>query len=169
MAVKPTLLRDLDSLLQRLECNNEVTWIICNLSFADYRSLFGLIGSLLIKYNFAAPLILHQDSLNLLLSKYFLSHPCSTCSHFFSHTYLIPCFFTTWISLYIYLLDYQVGSNNLKNKSLQQSAELQDLTNPFTGRPSTVNSVQKLIPVLTDWARLIQRIPWNPSVAEWTR
>ena len=166
MAVRPTLLRDFDSLLQRLECNNEVTWIICNLSFADYRSLFGLIGSLLIKYNFAAPSILHQNLLNLLSSRKLISHPCST-SYL---SYLISTHtFTTWISLYIYLSDYPVGSNNLENRSLQQSADIQILINPFTGRPSTVNSVQKLIPVLTDWARLIQRIPRNPSVAEWTR
>ena len=168
MAVRPTLLRDFDSLLQRLKYNNEVTWIICNLSFADYRSLFGLIESLLIKYNFAAPLILHQNLLNLLSSRKLNSHPCSTSYLFFSdlHTHT---FFTTWISLYIYLSVYSVGSNNLENNSLQQSAEIQILINLLTGRPSTINSVQKLIPVLTDWARLIQRISWSPSVAEWTR
>ena len=167
MAVRPTLLGDLGSLLQRLECNNEMTWIICNLSFADYRYLFGLIESLLIKYNFAAPSILHQNSLNLLLIQEIdfasLLHFLSFFSDLFTHT------FTTWISLYIYLSDYPVGSNNLENKSLQQSTEIQISKNLLTGRPSTVNSVQKLIPVLTDWARLIQRIPWNPSVTEWTR
>ena len=103
-----------------------------------------------------SPLIQEIDFASLL-------HFLSFYSDLLTHT------FTTWISLYIYLSDYPVGSNNLENKSLQQSAEIQILINPFTGRPSTVNSVQKLIPVLTDWARLIQRIPWNPSVAEWTR
>ena len=115
MAVRPTLLRDLDSLLQRLECNNEVTWIICNLSFADYRSLFGLIGSLLIKYNLAAPLILHQDSLNLLLSKYLLSHPCSTCSTLFSHTY---CWGLIWHEAN--------GRNPLRNSSLEKRIFFKD-------------------------------------------
>ena len=31
----------------------------------------------------------------------------------------------------------------------------------FADRLNSVNTAQKIIPVLTDWARLIQRIPWE--------
>ena len=108
-----------------------------------------------------SPLIQVIDFASLL---HFLSH-----SHLILFSYFTFSHFTIWISLYIYLSDYHVGSNNLENNHYNCRLNCKFLTNPFTGRPSTVNSVQKLIPVLTAWARLIQRIPWNPSVAEWTR
>ena len=75
------------------------------LIFADYRSLLWLTGSLLIKYCFASllgHLILHQDSLNIRL---FSSYPSI---HFHTHTHTI----SQLDHLYIYLSDYQVGSNN---------------------------------------------------------
>ena len=69
---------------------------MCNLSFADYRSLLWLTGSLLIKYFFASPLghlILHQDSLNIRL---FSSYPSI---HLQTHTLLT---FSQLEHLYIY-------------------------------------------------------------------
>ena len=153
---------------------------LCNLSFVDYRSLLCLTGSLLIKYNFAAPLaclILHQNLLHVRLYNLHPSIHFHTCTY--SHTS------SQLKHLYIYLLDYQVGSNNLSYNYYYSRLEIINickLENPFTGLLYSVNSVQKIIPVLTDWAWLIQRTPWQsfdyrensvstefPEMTEWAR
>ena len=179
MAVKPTMLRDLCSLLQRLKWNNEMTWIMCNLSFADYRSLLWLTGSLLIKYCFASPLeylILHQDSL---IVRLFSSYPS-----IFFHI-LILFFFSQLEHLYIYTFQIiksaqitwqtiitTVGWKNIKlqtDKSLYWPTlhgEIFSETNSWVNRLSSVktansvksfnrrvNSVSTEFPEMTEWTR----------------
>ena len=117
MAVKPTMLRDLSSLLQWLKRNNEMTWIMCNLSFDDYRSLLCLTRSLLIKYSFASPLghlILHQNLLNIRL---FHSYPSI---HFHSHTHTLSLFHN--LNIYIYTFQIIKSAQITDKQSLPQSA-----------------------------------------------
>ena len=155
MAVKPTLLRDFCSLLQRLECNNEVIWILCNLSFADLQISvlidWILIDQILLCISFRTS----NPSSGFAHSPLIQVYAFASLFHFF-HTLIY--IYSQFEHLYIYLSDYQVGSSiKLQiNKSLYWPT--------LHGKLCS-----KIIPALTDWARLIQRIPWNPSIAGWTR
>ena len=62
-------------------------------------------------------LILHQDSL---IFRLFSSY--QVFSFKYSHTTTHP--FTTWTTLYIYLSNYQVGSNNLANNHYNSRLEI---------------------------------------------
>ena len=144
--------------------------MICNLYFADYRSLLCLPRSLLIKYSFAAPpghLILHQNFLNIRL---FHSYPC-----IHSHTWIHN------LNIYIYLSDYQVGSNisynNWKNHYisrlhlLHETIELNIKTiKSFVGRTSSITTAP-------EWFSSVNQVKLgkhckpckNPLKTEWTR
>ena len=157
-----------------------MTWIMCNLSFSDYRSLLCLIGSLLIKYSFVAPLghlILHQNFLNV----HFF-----TLIQVFTFTCTLHLFHNLNIYIYIYLSDYQVSSNNWQTIITSVGytyciKQLNKIIKSFAGQPSSVTIVPKWFssvnqvklgkhcktcknPLETEWSSVSTDL-WRPSEA----
>ena len=146
MVVKLALLRDLESLLQWLESNNEVTWWYA-IYLCWYRSLLCTNGSLLIEYTFASSqgyLILHQIFSHLLHNQY----TCMFAHYILIHIHTV-LHLNSQLDLFIYTLQIcQFGyiKNTLTNNHYIN--QLQSLH-----RTIKINSLKQ----------------WNPSLANPTR
>ena len=115
IAIKPTLLRDFRSLLQWLESNNEMTWLWCNW-INESRSLFYL------------DLIL-PDQILLFCSTRICTHPSSSLLLFsFSiqstHLHTLE---NHNVTLYLYHLDCQVGSIQIKVTNIHNHSFLEPI------------------------------------------
>ena len=123
LAIKPTLLRYFESLLQWLESNNEMTWLWCN-SIIDYRSLIYFI---LDPSWSNIPLLLHKN----IWSSFKFTHTLS-----FSINQYTCTFENHNLTLYLYHLDCQVSSiqigmtNNYYHSQLEPLLEIIKLHMP---------------------------------------